>query len=277
VATESKESGGLDLVGEFPVRRAKNAVSVVAVLVVWALLTLSGLLSVLPSPQAVAVAFVDLLVTGTYWNAVFLSTGRVVVAFLLATLLAVPLGLLIGRSPVFADLTFPSLEMLRPIPPIAWLPLTILLFPALQVSVGVATWKVKANVLFITGLGAFFPILLNTIDGVKDVDIDYSRAAESLGASDRQVFRHVVLPAALPDVYTGMVVGIGLAWVNLVAAEMIAGAGLGFLTWAAYTAGNFATIIVGMISIGILGYLSSALVRVAGDRLLDWNDGAETE
>lgn len=276
MATESNESGGLGVVDGFPVERAKNAVSVVAVLVVWELLTLSGVLSVLPSPQTVAVTFADLLTTGAYWNAVFLSTGRVVAAFLLATLFAVPLGLLIGRSAVFADLTFPSLELIRPIPPIAWLPLTILLFPALQVSLVVVSWKVKANVLFITGLGAFFPVLLNTIDGVKGVDVDYSRAAESLGADDWQVFRHVVLPAALPDVYTGMVVGIGLAWVNLVAAEMIAGAGLGFLTWAAYTAGNFATIIVGMISIGVLGYLSSTLLRVAGDGLLDWNEGAET-
>jgi NitT/TauT family transport system permease protein len=277
VATESNESGGLGVVDGFPLRRARNVVSVLAVLVVWELLTLSGLLSVLPSPQTVAVAFADLLTTGAYWNAVFLSTGRVVAAFLLATLFAVPLGVLIGRSSVFADLTFPSLEILRPIPPIAWLPLTILLFPALQVSLFVASWKVKANVLFITGLGAFFPVLLNTIDGVRDVDVDYARAAESLGADDWQVFRHVVLPAALPDVYTGMVVGIGLAWVNLVAAEMIAGAGLGFLTWAAYTAGNFANIVVGMISIGVLGYLSSGVVRVAGDRLLAWNDRTETE
>jgi NitT/TauT family transport system permease protein len=277
VGTESTDSGGFDLLDDFPGERAKSAVSVVAVLVVWEALTLSGFLSVLPTPQTVALEFADALTTGAYWNAVFLSTGRVVVAFLLATLLAVPLGVLIGRSPVFADLTFPSLEILRPVPPIAWLPLTILLFPAVQLSIGIATVSVKANVLFITGLGAFFPILLNTIDGVKGVDVDYSRAAESLGADDWQVFRHVIVPAALPDVYTGMVVGMGLAWVNLVAAEMIAGAGLGYLTWSGYTAGNFAVIVVGMISIGVLGYLSSGLLRSAGDRLLAWNEGTAAE
>lgn len=271
MATDTTDRSGFDSVGGVPVRRAKNAVSVVAVLVVWELLTVTGFLSVLPTPQAVVIEFADLLTTGRFWNAVVLSSARVAVAFLLATLLAVPLGLLVGRSRVFADLAFPSLEMLRPIPPIAWLPLTILLFPALQVWVGVTTLSVKANVLFITALGAFFPILLNTIDGVKGVDVEYSRAAESLGAGDRQVFRHVVLPAALPDIYTGMVVGMGLAWVNLVAAEMIAGAGLGYLTWSGYTAGNFAAIIVGMISIGVLGYVSSGALRAAGDRFLTWN------
>jgi NitT/TauT family transport system permease protein len=277
MATESTNSRRFKFLDGFPVRRLKNVASVLAVLLVWELVTVTGLLSVLPTPQTVAATFADMVVRGSYWNAVFLSTGRVVVAFLLAALLAVPLGLLIGRSPLFADLTFPSLEILRPIPPIAWLPLTILLFPSLQVWVGVATLDVQANVLFITGLGAFFPILLNTIDGVKGVDVEYSRAAESLGADSRQVFRHVILPAALPDIYTGMIVGTGLAWVNLVAAEMIAGAGLGYLTWSGYTAGNFAAIIVGMISIGVLGYASSGALRLLGDHLLPWNNDPAAE
>lgn len=253
------------------VRQGKRLLSVLSVVVIWELATIGGLLSVLPTPQAVAAEFLAAFTRGSFWSAVALSTGRVVAAFVLATLLAVPLGLLIGRSRVFADLTYPSLELFRPIPPIAWLPLTILLFPAISLGVGATTLSVKLNVLFITGLGAFFPVLLNTIDGVKGIDTEYGQAAESLGADSRQVFRHVVLPAAAPDIYTGMVVGIGLAWVNLVAAEMIAGAGLGYLTWSGYTAGNFPIIIVGMISIGFLGYVSSGLLRVAGSRLLAWN------
>ncbi|MFT4889246.1 MAG: NitT/TauT family transport system permease protein [Halobacteriales archaeon] len=257
-----------------PDRLAKRGASIAAVFVVWGVITAVGV-PTLPSPRAVADQLVALLGTPGYWSAVTVSLTRVYLAFAMAVLTAVPLGILMGWSQPFADLTFPSFEMLRPIPPIAWLPASILIMPTLTVWFGVGSVEIKTNVIFITLLGAFFPILLNTIDGMQDVETEFPRAAKSLGAERLQVFRHVYLPASLPAIHTGMVVGMGLAWVNLVAAEMLAGSGLGYLTWSSYTAGNYATIIVGMISIGVLGYLSSSIVRYLGSRYLGWQSDSD--
>lgn len=265
----STQNGTFRLGGYPPARLAKRGVSIVLVLVVWWALTVVGV-PTLPTPTEVAAQFGNTLGSAIYWNAIGLSVARVYLAFVLAALLAVPLGLLMGWSQPFSDLTFPSFEMLRPIPPIAWLPATILVMPILQVWVGFSTFQVRTAVVFITFLGAFFPILLNTIDGMQDVDEEFSRAADSLGADERQIFRHVYLPSSLPYIHTGMVVGMGLAWVNLVAAEMLAGAGIGYLTWSAYTGGNYAAIIVGMITIGVLGYASSAVLRALGGYFLRW-------
>jgi NitT/TauT family transport system permease protein len=258
-----------DVTGYPPERLAKRGASIAAVFVVWWAITAVGV-PTLPSPQVVADQSVALLGTPGYWHAVTVSLMRVFLAFAVAVLTAVPLGILMGWSQPFADLTFPSVEMLRPIPPIAWLPASILIMPALTIWFGIGSVEIKTNVIFITFLGAFFPILLNTIDGMQDVETEFPRAAKSLGADRLQVFRHVYLPASLPAIHTGMIVGMGLAWVNLVAAEMLAASGLGYLTWSSYTAGNYATIIVGMISIGALGYASSSVVRFLGSSVLGW-------
>lgn len=265
----STQDAAFHIRGYPPRRVGKRAVSVLLVVAIWWALTLVGF-PVLPTPTEVAIQFAEMLPTSAFWGAVAVSTLRVYGAFVAALLLGVPLGLLMGWSRPFADLTFPSFEMIRPIPPIAWLPATILVMPIVPVVAFGTGFQVKTNVLFITFLGAFFPILLNTIDGMQSVEDGYNRAAESLGASRRHVFRHVYLPASLPAIHTGMVVGMGLAWVNLIAAEMIAGSGLGYITWSSYTGGNYPTIIVGMLAIGVLGYVSSTLVRGLGDRLLGW-------
>lgn len=256
-----------------PARIAKRVASIAFVLLAWWAVTVVGF-PVLPTPPEVAAKFVDLAGSAHYWDAVVVSVARVYVAFLVAVALAVPLGLLMGWSDWFADLTFPSFEMIRPIPPIAFLPVAILLMPIVQVSLGFRVLEAKVSVLFITFLGAFFPVLLNTIDGMHDVDHEFSRAAESLGADRKQTAWHVYLPASLPYIHTGMVVGMGLAWVNLVAAEMLAGTGIGYLTWSSYTGGTYSTIIVGMISIGVLGYASSVLLRVLGNYLLGWQEAS---
>lgn len=195
--------------------------------------------------------------------------------FTLAVLIGVPLGLLIGWNVVFGDFTFPTLELIRPIPPIAWIPFGILVLPTVTISVGFVGFEVSTTVVFITFL-VFFPIVLNAIEGVRGIDEEYSRAAESLGAAEWQTFRHVIYPGALPSVHTGMVVRMGLAWVNLVAAEMISGGGLGFMTWSAYTGGSYPVIFVGMITIGILGYLSSTIVHYIGASQLPWMKSTTT-
>lgn len=252
-----------------PARRARQLTSVVAVLVLWALATnLLGLIPGLPSPVAVAETFVESLADSSFWTAAVVSTGRIYVSFAIAMALAIPLGLLIGWSKPFADLTFPALETLRPVPPVAWIPVVSLVFPIL--SLGIIEYPVNTGILFITFLGAFFPILLNAIQGVRDINEEFPQAARSLGTSPFQTFRHVTYPGALPSIHAGMINGMGLAWVNLVAAEMIAGSGLGYLTWSSYIAGDYATIVVGMLSIGFLGYCSSLLVRWLGARQLPW-------
>jgi NitT/TauT family transport system permease protein len=253
-----------------PVRRGRRLVSVVAVLVVWAVVANIGVVPNLPAPSAVAAAFAGAVTGSAFWVAAAKSTFRVYIAFAVAAALAIPLGLLIGWNVVFGDLLFPSFEMLRPVPPVAWIPVMSLVAPYLTVAFGPVNYAVNTGVLFITFLGAFFPILLNAIQGVQALDEEYPSAARSLGTSPAQTFRHVVYPGSLPSIHAGMVNGMGLAWVNLVAAEMIAGSGLGYLTWSSYIASDYATIVVGMISIGLLGFVSSFIVRRVGNRQLSW-------
>lgn len=251
-------------------RRARRLVSVAAVLVLWAVATNLGLLAQVPSPIEVTVTLIQQAAESSFWGAVVVSTARIYVSFVVAAAIAIPLGLLIGWNVVFADATFPALEMLRPVPPVAWIPVVALVFPIASLGIGAFSYPIDTGILFITFLGAFFPILLNAIQGVKGIDEEYQRAAQSLGTSPYQTFRHVIYPGALPSIHAGMISGMGLAWVNLVAAEMIAGSGLGYLTWSSYIAGSYETIIVGMISIGILGYLSSTIIRRVGSSQLPW-------
>lgn len=271
--SESGSGSGSGTTGSVTVPRpVRRVTSVLVLLVIWALATNLGLLSELPSPLAVGATFVDQFAEVSFWSAAAVSTARIYVSFVLAAVLAIPIGLLIGWNRTFADATYPALEMLRPVPPVAWIPVVALVFPIVSVGAGAFDYPVDTGILFITFLGAFFPILLNAISGVKQIDEEFPRAARSLGTSPLQTFRHVVYPGALPSIHAGMVSGMGLAWVNLVAAEMIAGSGLGYLTWSSYIAGDYPSIIVGMLSIGLLGYCSSLIIRRIGARLLPWNE-----
>jgi NitT/TauT family transport system permease protein len=165
-----------------------------------------------------------------------------------------------GLNRYFKDLTFPTLEILRPIPPLAWVPTAVIFWPTPEMSM-----------IFVTFLGAFFTMVLNILGGVKNVDIRYVRSAQSLGSSNKDLFWRIILPATLPSLFTGMTVGMGITWAVVVAAEMIASrSGLGFLTWKSYVAGDYPVIVIGMISIGIAGYISSAVIRLLGNRLTPW-------
>lgn len=195
-----------------------------------------------------------------YYISVAFSFYRVFAGFLIASIVGIPLGLMMGWSKTFNELTFPIFEVLRPIPPIAWIPMSIILFPTEQQSI-----------IFITFIGAFFCIVVNTILGVQSIDLNLKRAALSLGARPKDVFRYVVVPGSLPAILTGMDIAIGITWVVVVAAEMIAGGiGLGYMTWSAYIGGVFPVIVVGMISIGLVGYASSGLLRYVGHIMMPW-------
>ena len=175
--------------------------------------------------------------------------------------MAVPLGLLMGRYALFKEFVFPVSEVLRPIPAIAWVPMSIMLWPTNEQSI-----------VFITFLGAFFPVLLNTRHGMANVDEVLVRAARCLGASERATFREVYFPAVLPQIFTGLTVGMGVAWVSLIAAEMISGQfGIGYYTWESYTIQNYADIVVGMLLIGVLGMGSSLLIKRLGGLFTPWH------
>lgn len=188
------------------------------------------------------------------------SLLRIAAGFLAAAVCGVVLGLLIGRSRWARLVLMPPLEVARPIPAVAWIPLSILMFPSSE-----------GSMVFITFVGALFPILLNTIHGVNGVDPRLVASARSLGTSRWKLFGQVILPASAPSIVTGLAIGMGTCWFCLVTAEMISGQyGIGYYTWESYTVQNYANIVVGMLLIGVLGMGSSALLQAAGQRLMPW-------
>ena len=198
--------------------------------------------------------------TPEYYHHILVSIWRVAQAFFLATLLGVPVGLFLGWSRKFKEYAFPIFEMLRPIPILAWVPLAIVMFVATE-----------SAVIFLAFLASFFATALNTMLGVESIDESYTRAANCLGASKWQVFRHVIVPGALPFIFTGLQISIGVSWFSLVAAEMVSGQfGLGYVINTSYMMVRYPTIVIGMITLGVVGYVTSALVRIAGDYLMQW-------
>lgn len=198
--------------------------------------------------------------TPEYYKHIGISLRRIALAFFLATGLGVPLGLLLGWSKTFREYVFPLFEVLRPIPVLAWVPLAIIMFAGSETPV-----------VFLTFLASFFATTLNTMLGVESIDESYSRAARCLGANRWQTFAHVVIPGAMPYIFTGLQISIGVAWFSLVAGEMVSGQyGLGYLINTSYMMIEYPKIIIGMITLGIVGYSTSAMVRLLGDYLMQW-------
>jgi NitT/TauT family transport system permease protein len=244
---------------------ALGALSLVLFLLAWHLLTKYRVsfhvrFINVPSPEMVFESLTKASRDSKFFTHVLLSCRRIFFGFVLAAVIAVPLGLIMGRFRLVKEMIFPISEVLRPIPAIAWVPMSIMLWPSNEESI-----------IFITFLGSFFPILLNTLHGMSMVDPVLVRAAQSLGAREASVFREVYFPSTLPHVFTGLTVGMGVAWVSLIAAEMISGQfGIGYFTWEAYSLVQYADIALGMICIGILGLGSSALIRGLGRVVMPW-------
>ena len=213
-----------------------------------------------PTPYQVFQQAVEVGLSEKFLVNVLISLRRILAGFFIAIAIGVPLGLLIGKYNRFSELLMPAIEVLRPIPAIAWVPMAIMLWP-----------NNEASIVFITFIGAFFPILLNTIHGVHTMDGVLVRAGRCLGATEYQLFRYVILPGSLAHVFTGLAVGMGVAWVSLIAAEMISGQfGVGYFTWEAYSLVNYPAIVLGMITIGVLGLLCSGAIRVIGNITMPW-------
>jgi ABC-type nitrate/sulfonate/bicarbonate transport system permease component len=245
--------------------RIDTALAVVAVagaLALWWALSLAGVVNrvLLPSPADVFGAFISSVQDGTLWTDILASLLRVVEGFLLGFSVAVPVGMLMGNFRIFRGIAEPLVELVRPIPPIAIIPLAILWF-----GIG------ELSKVFIIAYGAFFPVLVNTIAGFREVDPVLIRAVRTLGASRWDIFRDVILRSAVPFIVVGARLGMGLAFIVLVAAELIASSeGLGFLINDARY--NFRTdrMFLGMILIGALGFLLNKVLIEIERRLLRW-------
>lgn len=254
-------------------RRA--VIAIIALLIFWQLGATSRLwlhtplpvIGVIPAPDAVLAAWLKLLGDPGYWQSWLQSLLRVSLGFAAATILGVPFGIALAISPTLRGFAFPAFELLRPIPPLAWVPASIIFWPTQELSIA-----------FVIFLGGFYTIVLNVLGGADAIDIRLIQAARSMGGTRWNIFRRIILPAVLPSIGVGIEVAIGITWEVVVAAEMIsggggasaAGGGLGFFIWNSYIGGAYPNIIVGMISIGIAGYLSSALVRFAVQRFTPW-------
>lgn len=219
-----------------------------------------GSLKEIPTPLDLARALGEAVQTSRYWLSWVVSGERVAIGFLAGTVIGVPLGLALGISRTFHGITFPVVEILRPVPPLAWVPLSILFWPTKEMSI-----------IFVIFLGEFFTVVLNVLGGVGAIDLSLRRAALSMGAQPRHIFWKIVLPATTPAIFTGMALGMGLTWEIVVAAEMIAGkSGLGYLTWEGFVNGSMTSILAAMLSIGVAGFLSSGIIWAFGRWATPW-------
>jgi len=222
-----------------------------------------------PAPDAVLAAWAKLLGDPGYWQSWASSLLRVTLGFAAATALGAPFGLALASYSTFRGTAFPVFELLRPIPPLAWIPASIIFWPTQELSIA-----------FVIFLGGFYTIVLNVLGGADALDARLIQSARSMGASRWTIFRRLILPGVLPSLGVGMETAIGVTWEVVVAAEMISGGGsgatassgggLGFFIWNSYVGGAYPNIVVGMISIGLAGYLSSALLRRGMNRLTPW-------
>lgn len=221
-----------------------------------------------PAPTAVLKVWIGLLGDAGYWQSWYMSLLRVLEGFFVAMVIGIPLGLLIATSKTFNGLVFPTFEILRPIPPLAWVPISIIFWPTQELSIA-----------FVIFLGAFFTVVINVVGGARSIDVRYFQSARAMGASQWDIFRRIILPATLPSIVVGSSVGMGITWNVVVAAEMISGGGgqsggsgggLGFFIWNSYVGGSYEQIVVGMISIGIAGYVCSELLRMVGGFFTPW-------
>ncbi|GLI23973.1 MULTISPECIES: ABC transporter permease [Xanthobacter] len=257
----------------------------VAVVLLWQIACSAGWVNpmVLPSPAAVAARWWSYLAplepfdpateskiawifSGELIHDSLASLSRVVMGFVVGAGLALPLGLFMGTSDSIYRYVNPLMQVLRPIPPIAYIPLSILWF-----GLG------NAPAVFLIAIGAFFPVLMNTIAGVRHVDSIYIRAARSLGASRLTIFRRVILPAATPYILSGARIGIGTAFIVVIVAEMIAvNNGLGFRILEAREYFWSDKIIAGMLTIGLIGLAIDLAVSRLNNHLLRWHRGLES-
>jgi len=250
--------------GKTVLRALVRYVPLMLLFVVWEIISRSSasMALLLPAPSAVVKAGIELAAEGTLQMDILASLQRVGVAMAFAALIGFPLGAALGGMRTFAWLFEPIVNFFRPIPPLAWIPLSIIWF-------GIT----DAQNEFIIFLAAFFPIVLSTMEGVRDIDQQLIRAARTLGASRTAIVCTVILPGALNSMFVGFRVGIGIAWMALVAGELVAAtSGLGFLISQGRLLYRSDEIVVGMVVIGFIGLMLDGLVRLMQNLVMPWRE-----
>ena len=241
----------------------------IALVVLWHYLVVITATKLVPTPYQVGIMMWDFTFggihndafSGTILTHLFASMQRVYGGFALAMVIGIPLGLLIGKVKIIRQMLDPTLSLLRPIPVTAWLPLSMIFF-----GLG------PRSAVFLVFLGAFYPILLNTIFGVRSVDPRLFEAASMLGCDGSRLFRQVVLPAATPGIFNGLRLAHGFAWILIVVGEMTGvPTGLGSVIMDGRTLSRTDLVITGMIIIGIAGFLTDRIIVAINNRVLRWS------
>ena len=272
--TQQLEAGG-DAPRKKVWRLVRRMALPVAILFAWETVTAAQWVSSasLPSPLAVAIAWWDWIFgpsqalawySGTWGLYVLMSLERVAVGFAIAAAAGVSLGVLIGWYAAVEDLFDGTINFLRAVPMTAWVPFAVFLF-------GIH----ESAAIFLIAFGSFFPIVVNVAAGARQTPRILIRAARMLGTPPRKLLLRVVLPAALPSIFTGLRVGLGLAWVLVIVAEMLAvQGGLGYALWSAYQFSRLDLILAAIVSVGGLGLVSDRLISLLARRILRWQTGS---
>jgi NitT/TauT family transport system permease protein len=250
---------------------AAGIISLAAFLLLWEAVSYALASPFLPGPYPVLLAFIKISTVGdlngfTLADHAAASLYRVLLGFVVGSLLAIPLGILMGVRSIARAAATPILEPMRFIPPIAWIPLAMILLSGLT------------RYIFLIGIGVFFPVLLNTMAGVRRTSITLVNVAKTFGANDRTIIRKIVFPSALPEILTGLRVGMGIGWMCIVAAEMIGGApvGLGVLILEYSNYAQIDVVIAGMITIGLIGLAINYLMLWIENWILRWRVAVAT-
>jgi len=231
---------------------------------------LPQLAGLLPTPSKVLLGWSDWIFAkpgmglnpylGTWGANVSYSASRVFQGFLLACVIGIPLGLMIGWSRLVSNIVDPLIQSLRPIPITAWLPFSIAIF-------GIRDF----GSIFLIFLGGLYPIVVNTTQGARDIEKNLVRAAMMMGASQLQLLRRVVLPASTPSIFTGLRIGLGVSWTAVIVSEMVAvKSGLGYVLWDAYYVGRMDIVLADMASIGAMGFISDQIIVLIQNKFLSW-------
>lgn len=247
-------------------RPAMRLLSLVLFFGIWQFLCVIGFdffinFQLVPSPMEVSKATVDFFLDapGVHIRS---SIVRVLAGFVFASAFGIVMGMFIGWFQLAEDLMMPWLELLRPIPAVAWIPLAILIFPTAE-----------TGMIYITFIGAFFPVLVSTIRAVENIlhDVVLIRVGQCLGAKQWHIFKDIVIPGSLPGIAGGLTIGMGNAWFCLVTAEILAGRyGVGYITWESYVTSNYPPIVMGMLLIGLMGAFSAWAVERGMQALMPW-------
>lgn len=235
----------------------------VIILTVWESADLAGLIHPysMPAPKAIFQVIAEYMESGALWDNIIVSLVRVLEGFFLALIAALIVGINVAIFPKFEIFTDLVIQIVRPIPPIAWIPLAILWF-----GIG------QGSKIFIIFLGAFFPVFINTVDGIKTIDSKYFELCEVYEVSKMDFIKKVVIPGALPSITTGIRLGLGNAWVCVVAAEMIgATSGVGYMLSNGRSLSRPDVVILGMLIVGIFGKIMDDILKKIREKIIVWN------